>query len=91
MWVNHWWEVYALAKAMASKNQKMIWVRGSTKVPCSSCIALGGRVYRHSVWLANGAIPPTRKTRCKGYRCLCRLRPTTDRITPGRFPKGVLK
>ena len=90
LWVNHWWTVYALARAMATKNQKMVWVRGATKTPCVSCVALGGRVYRHSVWLAN-IMPKSRGLQCKGYRCQCRLEPTTARISPGRFPRSTIK
>ena len=91
-WVNHWWEVYALARAMATKDQKMKCVRVKpTKKPCASCAALQGRVYRHSVWLANNCIFPTRRTICGGFLCGHRLQPTTDRITPGRFPASVLK
>ncbi len=90
MWVNHWWTVYALARAMATKDQKMIWVRGPTKKPCVSCVGLGGRVYRHSVWLAN-IMPKARGLERKGYRCLCRLEPTAARITPGRFPRSTIK
>ena len=92
MWVNHWWTVYGLARAMATKDQKMKCVRVKpTKKPCASCAALQGRVYRHSVWLANNCIFPTRRTICGGYRCGHRLQPTTDRINPGRFPASVLK
>lgn len=90
-WVNHWWEVYALARAMATKDQKMKCVRiKPTKEPCASCSGLQGRVYRHSVWLANNCIFPTRRTICKGYHCGHRLQPTSDRVTPGRFPAGLL-
>lgn len=92
LWVNHWWEVYALARAMATKNQKMKFTRVKhTKKPCASCLGLEGRVYRHSVWLANNCVPPTKRTICGGWRCGHRLVPTTDRITPGRFPLGLLK
>ena len=91
LWINHWWTVYALARAMATKNQKMKFTRvGPTKKPCASCVGLEGRVYRHSVWLANNCVPPSKRTRCGGWRCRHRLVPTTDRISPGRFPASLL-
>ena len=90
LWVNHWWEVYALARAMASKNKKMVWRLGATKVHCRSCAALSGRIYRNSVWLAN-VMPQSSRLVCGGWRCRCSLQPTTARITPGRFPRSVLK
>lgn len=90
LWVNRWWEVYALAKAMAAKDKKMMWQLGATKEHCRSCATLHGRVYRNSVWLAN-VMPQSQQLVCGGWRCRCRLVPTTARITPGRFPRGILK
>jgi hypothetical protein len=92
VWVNHWWEVYGLAQAMAQKDQKMMFVRVfPTKKPCRSCSGLEGRVYRNSVWLANDCVPPSRRTDCGGWRCGHRLVPTDARVTPGRFPAGLLR
>jgi hypothetical protein len=48
-------------------------------------------VYRHSVWLKNNCIPPTRRTICGGFNCAHRLFPTTDRVSPGRFPASILQ
>ena len=92
LWVNHWWEVYGLAQAMAQKDQKMMCVRVfPTKQPCRSCLGFEGRGYRNSVWLANDCVFPTRRTDCGGWRCGHRLVPTDARVTPGRFPAGLLK
>jgi hypothetical protein len=90
LWANKWDEVKATAEAMCRGDEKREFVLGPTKEKCRSCLGLAGRVYRYSVWLANGAIPPTHRTQCKGYRCLCRLMPTTKPLTRGKFPRGLL-
>jgi len=90
-WVNHWWEVFGLARALAAKDKKMKFARvKATKNPCRSCLGLEGRVYRNSTWLEYNCVPPTRATDCGGYNCGHRLLPTDDRITPGKFPVGLL-
>lgn len=92
LWVNTWWAVYATAQAMAAKDQKMKFTRVRvTKEPCRSCAGLEGRVYRNSTWLANNCIPPSRSTDCQGYRCGHKNFPTDERLTPGRFPRGLLR
>lgn len=92
MRVNTWWGCYSKAQAMAAGNRKMKFVRYKvTKKPCRTCVGLQGRVYRNSTWLANDAIPrPGAPFDCGGWFCGHRLEPTEDRITPGRFPAGLL-
>ncbi len=90
LWVNRYNAVKSKASAMAAANKKKKFALGATKKHCESCSGLAGRVYRNSVWEANGALPPSRRCKCKGYLCLCKLVDTTDRITPGRFPKSLL-
>jgi len=91
MWINRYNEVIAIAQTMACGDKKYRWVVGPTEAHCKSCAGFHGRVYRGSVWRENGALPQARDTLCcRGYLCLCRLEPTTDRITPGPFPKGLL-
>lgn len=90
-WVNHWWEVYGLANAMAAKDVKMMFVQAfPTKEKCRSCLGLMGRVYRNSVWLANNAVPPSRRYDCGGWRCGHRTVATDQRVTPGPFPRRLL-
>lgn len=91
LWANKYDLVKQTAEAMAGQDEKREWVMGATERHCKSCKKLHGRVYRQSVWLANGAIPPTHRTDCKGFRCLCSLQPTKKPITKGKFPAGALR
>jgi len=88
MWANKWNEVKQTAEAMCKSNEKREWVLGPTE-HCKTCSGLSGRVYRFSTWLDN-IVPPSHKTQCRGYRCLCRLLPTTRPITKGKFPASLL-
>ena len=88
-WVNRWNEVRNIAAAMACGDKKKVWRMGPTREHCVSCATFEGRVYRYSTWLAN-ALPQSRRLSCKGYRCLCFLADTDDRLTPGRFPSRAL-
>ena len=89
-WVNRWNEVRNIAASMACGDKKKVWRMGPTKEHCVSCATFEGRVYRYSTWLANGALPQSRRLSCKGYRCLCFFADTDDRLTPGRFPSRAL-
>jgi len=89
LWINRYNEVVSIAKTMACGDKKFKWILGPTE-HCKSCAGFHGRVYRGSVWAANGAHPQSRLLCCRGYRCQCQLVPTTDKITPGRFPKSLL-
>jgi hypothetical protein len=89
LWANKWNEAKTTAAAMACKDAKREWVLGPTKEKCKTCLSLAGRVYRYSVWLAN-VVPPSSKTQCRGWRCLCSLQETTKPITKGKFPTRLL-
>lgn len=90
MWINRWNEARAAAMAMASNDPKLMWVLGPTETHCRSCQGFDGKVYRASVWRANGAQPQARNLDCHGYHCLCGFQVTSQRITPGRFPASLL-
>ncbi len=90
LWTNKWDQVRATAEAFCKADEPREFVLGPTKEKCRSCIGLSGRVYRLSTWQANNAIPPTHRTQCRGYRCQCRLMPTTKPITKGKFPVSLL-
>lgn len=90
MWVNRYNEVRQRAGAMACGDKKKKWQLGSTKEHCGSCLGFNGRVYRYSTWLENNALPQNRNLECNGFRCKCDLDDTDERITPGRFPRGLL-
>lgn len=90
LWGNRYDEIKTLSTVMAKGDQKLQWQLGATEKHCHTCAGLHGRVYRASTWQENGALPRTRHLECRGFLCLCDLVPTTDRITPGRFPKSLL-
>lgn len=90
LWVNRWNEVLNRSKAVFGRNRKMKWVLGETHEHCRTCYGFNGRVYRASTWNENGALPQTHALECEGYNCKCRLEETSDRVTPGRFPRGLL-
>lgn len=90
LWGNRYGEIKALALTMAMGDRKLQWILGATEKHCTTCAGLHMRVYRASTWQENGALPRTRRLECRGFMCLCDLVPTTDRITPGRFPRSLL-
>lgn len=90
LWVNRYDEAFSKSAGMACANQKAIWAFGPTREHCRSCATFVGRVYRRWVWRDNGAMPQSRNLCCGGLRCRCRLEPTSQRITPGRFPVSAL-
>lgn len=91
LWQGDYNLVKTTAQNMACADQKAVWVLGMTERHCGSCSGFAGRVYRRSVWEKNGAIPRSRQLACNGYRCDCRLESTTQRISPGPFPRSLLK
>ena len=90
LWSNQYDRMRVLAFTMASKDQKRKWFLGKTEVNCSSCALFEHRVYRASTWAKNRAIPKSSALCCTGRNCDCRLEPTTDQITRGRFPAKAL-
>lgn len=90
-WLNAYREAVAKSSALACGDLKKKFVLGATEKHCRTCKGLNGRVYRNSVWVSNNAVPPNnRDYHCRGYNCLCRLENTTEPITRGRFPRGLL-
>ena len=91
MWANRYNEVKTRARATFCADRKMKWILGETHEHCRTCFGFNGRVYRMSTWAENDALPQTHALECEGYNCLCRLEETDERITPGRFPRSLLK
>lgn len=89
LWVARYGEIVNQAKALACKDQKLIWNLGPTE-HCGSCIRLSGRVKRGSYWTEKGILPRRAGAGyldCGGYNCQCSLDPTTAPITPGPLPR----
>ena len=91
MWANRWNEVYNRARSIFCADKKAKWILGETHKHCRTCFGFNGRVYRYSTWRENDALPQTHALECEGYNCLCTLEDTDERITPGRFPRSLLK
>ena len=90
LWSNQYDKTRVLAEAFAGANRPMTWRLGATDEHCKTCQGFDGRTYRFETWRSNGALPKVQALCCRGYRCDCRLEPATGRITPGKFPKGLL-
>jgi hypothetical protein len=90
LWINRYNMVYNEGQAAACADRKLIWILGPTEQHCRSCAGFAGRVYRASVWQRNGALPQSQNLACNGFRCQCRLEPTSERGTPGPFPARLL-
>lgn len=84
MWINSYDRVSEIAKSYACSNQKMVWVLGATEQHCRDCLKASGRVYRMSMWNKIGILPKSLNLACHGYRCDCKLVPTTQALTRGR-------
>lgn len=91
-WIAQYDKAFRNGKAMACGDRKARFVLGPTEKHCRTCSGLNGRVYRYSTWVANNAVPPRNaRFECGGAsRCDCRLEDTTEPITKGSFPKGLL-
>lgn len=90
LWSNEYDATRVQAAAMACGNKKKAWKLGKTEEHCVSCFGFDGRVYRYKTWADNGALPKTRVLCCRGYHCDCDLVDTEKRLTPGKFPAGLL-
>lgn len=90
MWINRYNEAKTYGAAMACGDEKREWHLGPTEQHCRSCAGFHGRVYRYSTWLGHNALPQNSNLACHGFNCRCRLDPTDKRVTPGKFPAGLL-
>ncbi len=89
MWVNRYNEVQSRAVGFFAGDGKYIWEVGPTD-HCVSCIRLRGLVKRASFWAkaaSSGIYPQSISLACKGYRCQCRLRETSQRVSRGPLPR----
>lgn len=86
LWVNKYNDFVNLGKQQVCGDEKLIWNLGSTKEHCRDCLNYNGRVYRASVWKRNKIKPQSKRLLCRGFRCLCELKPTNLPVTKGRVP-----
>lgn len=84
LWSNRYPAIVILAQTMACGDQKLRWEYGGTHDHCEDCAMYVGKVYRATLWHRYGALPRSRSLECGGWKCQCRLVPTTEPVTPGR-------
>lgn len=91
LWANRYDESYNAAMLLISEQSggKLVWVYGDTD-HCETCMGLNGIVAYASEWSEAGVQPqnaPNDSLECGGWRCQCRLEPTTARRTPKAIDK----
>lgn len=80
MWAGRYNEIVDAAKVWFGDREKLEWVYGDTE-HCKTCLALNGIVAWAREWKEADITPQSDKLECGGYRCKCRLEPTTRRRT----------
>jgi len=89
VWFNLWNAAATKGKLMAGQDVKMRWTRGPTEKSCPDCLKLDGKVFRARTWQKYDIMPQSDRLSCSGFRCLCSLVPTDERVTPGKPPALV--
>lgn len=87
VWANRYNDVVNIS-IVTTKEQKLKWELGATEEHCATCAALNGIVAWASEWELAGVRPqnpPNSSLECGGWRCDCRLTPTTERHTRGAW------
>ena len=90
LWGNRYNEIENEARLKtAEAGQKLVWIYGDTD-HCATCEALNGIVAFAREWDVAGVKPqnaPNKDLTCGGWRCQCRLEPTSARHTRDAFGK----
>jgi hypothetical protein len=84
LWANRYTEVVNTARMHFGGKQRLVWRLGQTEQHCPECEQLDGIVAWADEWSQadiHPQDPPNRHLTCGGWRCDCRLEPTTDRRT----------
>jgi hypothetical protein len=90
LWAQRYVETVNRAHMQFGAKERMIWELGSTEEHCETCQQLDGIVAFGSEWEQahlQPQAPPNAQLACSGWRCDCRLTPTTQRRTPRAFDK----
>lgn len=80
MWASRYNQIVDLAKVWFGDREKLEWIYGDTE-HCATCLALNGIVAWAKEWAEADVMPQSDKLECGGFRCKCRLEPTTRRRT----------
>lgn len=89
LWANRYTEVVNEAKVWFGQ-EKLEWQLGATEEHCSTCAMLNGVVAYAREWYESNIRPqnaPNPMLECGGWRCDCKLVPTTKRKTRGGIPR----
>lgn len=85
LWANRYNEIVAAARMhFGAERVRLKWELGATEQHCETCQALDGIVANAEAWEASGFHPqgaPNDALECGGWRCDCRLEPTTEPLT----------
>lgn len=73
--------VYALGQLYRGATVKYTWRRGGTLHSCGDCIRLDGQTHTALEWRLSGFRPQSGALSCGGWRCLCFLVETDDKVT----------
>jgi hypothetical protein len=91
VWANRYNDVVNQATMLTAKaGGKLMWVMGATEEHCSTCARLHGIVAYRAEWELARVYPqrpPNPVLECGGWRCQCRLEPTSERHTRDAFDK----
>lgn len=87
LWTNAYSRVQSEAQTLVCSDQKFEWELGKTEKHCKDCTQVTGRVYRGSIWRKHKWRPQGNNLQCGGWRCDCKLKPSTKPLTPGRPPE----
>lgn len=90
LWAQRWTEAYNEAVRLITLNNggKLEWQLGETEEHCPECSALNGIVAFAREWdtlMVRPQNPPNTRISCGGWRCDCKLTPTTKRRTPNAY------
>lgn len=88
MWLNTAIGVYGLGQIFSDDETKLLWMRGPTSDSCKDCRTLNGQVHTALEWRnfynQTQKAPRSHALECSGFRCLCTLVETSQRIS-GNF------
>lgn len=87
LWANRYTQAKNDATALIAQENgsKLVWREGDTVDKCDTCLALDGIVAYATEWAQAGFRPqsaPNHMLDCGGWKCQCRLEPTTARRSP---------
>ena len=89
LWANRYPNIVNEAQAYCKPYDLFVWRYGDTMRHCSTCAQLNGIVATGDNWRMSGVMPqnpPNPRLECGGWRCRCRLEPTTEPPTSTGIP-----